>query len=209
LTTEVAIDSLKIKRLFYLVKGEMDHMSRSSKKDTLLKVAERLFYEHGFRGVGLKQIISEANIATMTLYNHFSSKDNLVEEVLRQREARYWSYLDSHVEKDSDSPFILAVEAHGRWLKEQSYKGDMFLRAIEDYAGTDNEIENIARGHKSKLLKYFQELAQRKGKDNERDLANQLTLLLEGTTSMTTLIGAEKATEYSIAMARTIVQHTS
>ncbi|MGP4107739.1 TetR/AcrR family transcriptional regulator [Virgibacillus sp. L01] len=184
-------------------------MSRSIKKETLLKVAERLFYEHGFRGVGLKQIISEANVATMTLYNHFPSKDNLVEEVLKQREERYWSYLDSHVEMDSDSPFILAVQAHGRWLKEQSYKGDMFLRAIENYSGTDNEIENIARGHKAKLLKYFQLLAQRKGKENKRDLANQFTLLLEGTTSMTTLIGVEKATEHSIAMARTLVQHSS
>ncbi|ETB72871.1 transcriptional regulator [Bacillus sp. CPSM8] len=184
-------------------------MSRSAKKDKLLQVAERLFYEHGFRGVGLKQIISEANVATMTLYNHFPSKDNLVEEVLRQREERYWSYLDSHVELDSDSPFILAVEAHCRWLKEHSYKGDMFLRAIEDYAGTDNDIEKIARGHKHKLLQYFQKLAQRKGKTNEQDLAYQFTLLLEGTTSMTTLIGAEKATEYSIAMARTLVQHTS
>ncbi|SFO96708.1 TetR/AcrR family transcriptional regulator [Salibacterium halotolerans] len=185
-------------------------MSRSAKKDKLLLTAERLFYEHGFRGVGLKQIISEADIATMTLYNHFSSKDNLVEEVLRQREERYWSYLDSYVEVNSESPFISAVEAHGRWLKEQSYKGDMFLRAIEDYAGMDNEIENIARGHKFKLLRYFQQLAEEKGKNNERDLANQLTLLLEGTTSMTTLIGAEKATEYSISMAETLlVQHTS
>ncbi|MGP4039636.1 TetR/AcrR family transcriptional regulator [Gracilibacillus sp. D59] len=184
-------------------------MRRSAKKDTLLKVAERLFYEYGFRGVGLKQIINEANVASMTLYNHFGSKDNLVEEVLKQREERYWSYLDAHVEMDSDSPFILVVEAHGRWLKEQSYKGCMFLRAIEDYAGTDNEIESIARGHKSKLLKYFQQLAQKKGIENERNLANQFTLLLEGTTSMTTLIGAEQATEYSIAMARTLVQHTS
>ncbi|QHS24580.1 TetR/AcrR family transcriptional regulator [Virgibacillus sp. MSP4-1] len=184
-------------------------MSRSVKKEALLEVAERLFYEHGFRGVGLKQIINEANVATMTLYNHFGSKDNLVEEVLKQREARYWSYLDSYVEMDSDSPFILAVEAHCRWLKEQSYQGDMFLRAIEDYAGTDNEIESIARGHKARLLQYFQRLAKKKGKDNKREIAYQLTLLLEGTTSMTTLIGAEKATEHSIAMARTIVRHTS
>ncbi|GAA0613542.1 hypothetical protein GCM10009001_33480 [Virgibacillus siamensis] len=184
-------------------------MSQSVKKDALLKVAERLFYEHGFRGVGLKQIINEANVATMTLYNHFSSKDNLVEEVLRQREERYWSYLDSHVEMDSDYPFILAVEAHGRWLKEQSYQGDMFLRAIADYSETDNEIESIARGHKSNLLNYFQQLAQKKGIDNERNLAVQFTLLLEGTTSMTTLMGAQKATEHSIAMARTLVQRTS
>ncbi|MFD1416186.1 TetR/AcrR family transcriptional regulator [Oceanobacillus jeddahense] len=184
-------------------------MSRSTKKEALLRVAETLFYEYGFRGVGLKQIIKEANVATMTLYNHFPSKDNLVEEVLKQREARYWSYLDSYVEKDSESPFILAVEAHGLWLKEQSYQGDLFLRAIEDYAGTDNEIENIARSHKAKLLKYFQDLAKRKGKENKQDLANQFTLLLEGATSMTTLIGAEKATEYSIAMARTLVQYSS
>ncbi|WP_027953728.1 TetR/AcrR family transcriptional regulator [Halobacillus kuroshimensis] len=183
-------------------------MGRSVKKEAILQTAERLFYEHGFRGVGLKQITNEASVATMTIYNHFSSKENLVEEVLKQREERYWTYLDSHVEMNSDSPFILAVEAHGRWLKEQSYKGDMFLRAIEDYAGANNEIENIARGHKSRLLEYFQRLAQKKGKENETDLANQFTLLLEGTTSMTTLIGAEKATEHSIKMARTIVRHT-
>jgi len=209
LTIKTKIDILVIERSFYLIEREMNNMSRSTKKETLLKVAEQLFYEHGFRGVGLKQIINEANVATMTLYNHFSSKDNLVEEVLKRREERYWDYLDSHVEMDSDSPFILAVEAHGHWLKEQSYKGDMFLRAIEDYAGMDNEIENIARNHKNNLLQYFQRLAQRKGIDNERDFANQITLLLEGTTSMTKLIGAERATEYSIAMARALVQRTS
>lgn len=145
----------------------------------------------------------------MTLYNHFPSKDNLVEEVLKQREARYWSYLDASVETGADSPFILAVEGHGRWLKEQSYQGDMFLRAIEDFAGTDNEIENIARRHKSNLHNYFLHLAEKNGKNHAQDLASQFTLLLEGTTSMTTLVGADEATKHSIAMARILIQHTS
>lgn len=57
----------------------------SQKKEDILNAAERLFYEHGFRGVGVKQIISEANVANMTLYNHFSSKEHLVEEVLKRR----------------------------------------------------------------------------------------------------------------------------
>lgn len=57
----------------------------SQKKQDILSVAERLFYEYGFKGVGLKQIIQEANVATMTLYNHFESKDNLVAQVLKQR----------------------------------------------------------------------------------------------------------------------------
>lgn len=83
------------------------------------------------------------------------------------------------------------------------------MRAIEDYAGTDNNIENIARGHKEKLLRYFENLAKEQNIDNWKDMAIQFTLLLEGTTSMTTLIGSEEATEYSIAMARMLVSGTS
>lgn len=180
-------------------------MSLSVKREALLTVAERLFYEHGFRGVGLKQIIQEADVATMTLYNHFSSKERLVEEVLKQREERYWSYLDTSIQQEKEPPFLTVVKAHGNWLKEESPQGDMFLRAIEDYGGTDNNIEHIARSHKEKLFRYLQQLAIRNGETNHYDVAHYLTLLLEGTTSMTTLIGAEQATVYSLAIAKKII----
>ena len=49
----------------------------SSKKEMLLNVAENLFYQHGFHSIGLKRIITDADIAIMTLYNHFDSKDDL------------------------------------------------------------------------------------------------------------------------------------
>ncbi|CAM3815082.1 TetR/AcrR family transcriptional regulator [Alkalicoccus chagannorensis] len=175
-------------------------MAKSKKKEALLHASERLFYEHGFHGVGLKQIIHEADTALMTLYNHFSSKEALVEEVLRRREERYWSYLDSHVEQEGEHPFVTVVKAHGDWLATESYKGDMFLRAIEDYAGTDNDIEHIARSHKEKLLSYLRQLAKKVDEENHEDAAHYLTLLLEGTTSMATLIGAEQATAYARAI---------
>ncbi|GEL07780.1 TetR/AcrR family transcriptional regulator [Salisediminibacterium halotolerans] len=181
----------------------------SIKREKILRTADRLFYEHGFRGVGLKQIIKEADVATMTLYNHFDSKDKLVEEVLLTREERYWSYLDHDVEEGGESPFIAAVAAHGRFLKQESYKGCMFLRAIQDYANTDNQIEQIARQHKTKLLTYFQQLAERKGKTQQKEIAYQMTLLLEGATSMTELIGAEAATAHSITMARMMIRESS
>lgn len=183
-------------------------MSISQKKEDILNAAERLFYEYGFRGVGLKQIINEADVANMTLYNHFSSKEQLVEEVLKQRETRYWSYLDHFVQGENETPFLMAVEAHGKWLDEESYKGDMFLRAIEDYAGTDNDIEEIARSHKSRLLRYFQALAKRIDEENYHDLAYYFTLLLEGATSMTTLIGPKEATVFAKEMAKKIVYST-
>ncbi len=79
------------------------------------------------------------------------------------------------------------------------------MRAIEDYGGTDNDIEDIARSHKSRLLQYFQVLAKRIDEENHHDLAYYFTLLLEGATSMTTLIGPNKATKYAKDMAEKIV----
>ncbi|MFQ3802020.1 TetR/AcrR family transcriptional regulator [Staphylococcus equorum] len=177
----------------------------SKKKDDLLEVAERLFYEHGFNGVGLKQIIQEANVATMTLYNHFDSKEQLVEEVLKQRERRYWQYLDAYVQRHPEQPFITAVKGHCEWLKDYSFMGDMFIRAIEDYTNTGNKIEEIARGHKQRLLSYLEKLAQNGGFKNGSDLAIRYTLLMEGTTSLTTLIGVEKASNHAVYIAQLFI----
>lgn len=56
----------------------------SSKKEDLLNKAEILFYEHSFHSIGLKRVINEANVAVMTLYNHFASKEDLIMEVLKE-----------------------------------------------------------------------------------------------------------------------------
>src|SRR5699024_11808833 len=106
---------------------------------------KRILYEYRIRDVILNKIINEEDIANITLYNHISSKEQFVEEVLKQRETRYWSYLDHFVQGENETPFLMAVEAHGKWLDEESYKGYMFLRAIDDYECKENYIEVIAR----------------------------------------------------------------
>lgn len=65
----------------------------SEKKKAILKTAERLFDKHGFHAVGMKQIIEEADVALMTVYNHFQSKEHLIVEVLKRREERYMASL--------------------------------------------------------------------------------------------------------------------
>lgn len=79
------------------------------------------------------------------------------------------------------------------------------MRAIEDYADTDNEIESTARGHKERLLHYLEKLADDAGIENGYDLAVQYTLLLEGTTSMTALLGSKDATSHAITMAKLLL----
>ncbi|RIN75175.1 TetR/AcrR family transcriptional regulator [Staphylococcus simulans] len=181
----------------------------SQKRNDLLEVAEQLFYEYGFNGVGLKQIIQEANVATMTLYNHFDSKEKLVEAVLKQREARYWKYLDEYTKTKQAQPLTCIVKAHCKWLKDNSYKGDMFLRAIEDYAESNQDIVAIARGHKQRLLDYLEHLTEKQGLEDQEALAIQYALLLEGTTSMTALVGVDKATEHALRIAKMYIREAA
>ena len=49
-----------------------------SAKKQLLEIAARLFYEQGYRAVGVDTIAAESGVGKMTLYRHFPSKDDLI-----------------------------------------------------------------------------------------------------------------------------------
>lgn len=181
-------------------------MSHSLKKEAILDTAESLFYNHGFHAIGLKKILDEANVATMTLYNHFSSKEQLIEEVLKKRESKYWSYLNSSIEEESDAPILEVVKAHGKWLNDNGKNGCMFLRAMEEFAGKNNQIEFIARNHKNKLLGYLRDLGQKNGYSNDEEIALQIAVLLEGATSMTEIVGPQQAGNQALCMAKSLLK---
>ena len=58
---------------------------KTEARQRIVETAERLFYAEGIRAVGIDRIIAEAEVAKMTLYNHFSSKDDLILAVLKYR----------------------------------------------------------------------------------------------------------------------------
>src|ERR1700747_2609249 len=57
---------------------------RRAPRERIVQVASDLFYRHGIRAVGVEAIADSAGTNKMTLYRHFSSKDELVAEYLRQ-----------------------------------------------------------------------------------------------------------------------------
>ena len=57
---------------------------RISPRERILSVASDLFYRHGIRAIGVDTIAEAAETNKMTLYRHFSSKDDLVAGYLRR-----------------------------------------------------------------------------------------------------------------------------
>ncbi|GER23819.1 TetR family transcriptional regulator [Zafaria cholistanensis] len=62
-----------------------------SARERLLDAAARLFYAHGMVGTGIDSITAEAGVAKKSLYNNFSSKEELM---LAYLEARHAEWLD-------------------------------------------------------------------------------------------------------------------
>lgn len=96
----------------------------------LLDAAERLFYRDGVRSVGVDAVVTEAGVATTTLYAHFGSKDGLVEAYLRRRDERWLTWLRGVVEAaDPGTARVRAVfDALGRWFAQPDFNGCAFIQ---------------------------------------------------------------------------------
>src|SRR5688500_6664518 len=83
----------------------------STKRDHLVETAWRLFYRDGYRAVGIDTILAEAGVAKMTLYNHFTSKEELIVAVLERQHQAFMESLRTAVERvpEGKSDRLLAV----------------------------------------------------------------------------------------------------
>ena len=70
----------------------MPKAGRGGSRDAIVEAADRLFLERGFGAVSMDELAEAAGVARRTLYNQFSSKEEIFREMLlrvsRQLERR-------------------------------------------------------------------------------------------------------------------------
>src|ERR1700744_581879 len=63
-------------------------MTTVTPRERIERAATRLFYRNGIHATGVELIAHEANVSKRTLYQHFASKNDLVDNYLRGIDAR-------------------------------------------------------------------------------------------------------------------------
>ena len=58
-------------------------------KDLIFYTALRLFSEHGYDGVSMRDIAAEVGIKAASIYNHFASKEDIFNSLLLEMKNRY------------------------------------------------------------------------------------------------------------------------
>ena len=67
------------------------------RRDTLLKIGERLFSEHGYRDVSIKDITAAAGLGMGSFYTYFTTKEAFYSDILDGIEKRGVREVEKHV----------------------------------------------------------------------------------------------------------------
>lgn len=158
----------------------MNGRPRTPARERIIDAATTLFYTRGINNVGVEDIIAEAGVARMSLYNHFGSKDQLVVEYLRREEERWWRSL-GQVRAVTPAEKLLAVfDLLESQASEAGYRGSPFVNAAVEIADARHPVHRICRQHWLDVREYLRNIAQEAGVPEPQALSHQLSLLLEG-----------------------------
>lgn len=152
-------------------------------RERLLAVAGDLFYRQGIRSVGVDEIVAAANVAKMSLYRSFASKDELAAAYLEERDQRYWRWWDDTVARHPGAP-RRQIKALFQSLAERTtrpkWRGCPFTNAATEFPEADHPARKIAEANKRELHRRLHVLAEAAGARRPAALADQLVLLFEG-----------------------------
>jgi AcrR family transcriptional regulator len=152
-------------------------------REKLLDVASELFYQHGIRAVGIDTIIAQAGVAKASLYNHFSSKDELVVAWLQRMDAFRSAALVGAMTRKSTKPLdqlYAFFDGLLEWFSSEGFRGCAFLNTLAEISDVNHPARAQVLGNRTRLREMLEKLAREAGLHNPGELASQLVLITDG-----------------------------
>jgi AcrR family transcriptional regulator len=155
-----------------------------STRERILDTAYDLFSRHGIRAVGVDRIIDTSNVAKMSLYRHFRSKDELVLAFLQERERRWtmdWLHAEVCARADDGAGRMLAIfDVFDEWFRKSDYEGCSFINVLLEFGDLDHPLRLASGEHLANIRGLVQEFAEDAGVDDPDDVARQWHILMKG-----------------------------
>jgi AcrR family transcriptional regulator len=178
-----SVTGLTRDRQVCIVLGMRRKKETSEARQRILETADRLFYQEGVRAVGIDRIIAEADVAKMSLYNHFPSKDDLILAVLKYREESVLGFFRSAMErhgKKAKSPLRVFFSALKDFLESPGFRGCPFQNAVVELADPAHPGTEFVRGHKQRFSEFLRGLVDETVGKAGTKVAAAVTILVEG-----------------------------
>jgi AcrR family transcriptional regulator len=173
-------------------------------RERIERAAAQLFYRNGIHATGVELIAQESNVSKRTLYQHFPSKNDLVDSYLRGMDARGGPRSERRLDDTTLSARdrLLAIFEMSR---REVLRGCPFHNAAVESAGSLPSTDEIVRAHKQHFTGRLIAVAQEAGAADPHLLGQQLAVLFEGSTAMATSLNDTAPVVHARAAAATLI----
>jgi AcrR family transcriptional regulator len=161
--------------------------ARSDKRRHIVETAYGLFKRGGFHATGIDRIIAEADVAKMTMYRNFPSKDGLIVEVLNHRAARFERQLDQLAAEAGTAERKIGTifDWYGRWFGSPDFHGCLFAHALAEFGDPTHPVFLAVVAQKDGLRRRMRQILKDiMPTDRAERTAATLLMLVEGATLM-------------------------
>ena len=174
---------------------------RSESKDLrkkILDVASELFYQEGLRAVGVDTIVEKADVAKMTLYKYFKSKDELIEAYLRRSDEDwrhwFWSTVEARASKPKERLLAIFDVMQG-WFEASDFRGCPFINASMEIADCQHLGRKVSLEHSQHMLSDVLKITRGAKVSDPETLAQQILLLMNGAIVSAVMTGNANAAQ--------------
>lgn len=192
----------------YRVKRKMRIMKKEiAPKERVFQTASRLFYQNGYRAIGVDTLAAESGIGKMTLYRHYPSKDDLIVAYLTDSNELFWRNFEE-ITKTAAAPrekLVTFFEALQDYVTTPACHGCPFLNVATEYPDPDYPGHRIAIEHKQSVRARFRALAEEAGALQPESLADQLFLLMDGAYMASRMFGEQNPAAHLATAARVLI----
>ncbi|MGI9581092.1 TetR/AcrR family transcriptional regulator [Chryseobacterium sp. RRHN12] len=168
-------------------------MKKEKVRDRIIRVASDLFYKQGFNSTGINQIIAEADIAIGSLYNHFSSKNDLLQAYLIKQESDWFEGFENSTSNISDpkEKLLNLIDYRKKLQQTSKFAGCHFIKIVSEIGEGNPSVSGFAQRHKEKQKDLITALVKEYGMQRQVSdpdlLAENIFLLIEGAVVASTI----------------------
>ncbi len=181
----------------------------SKVREKIVETALHLFNVNGVQATGIDLIIAESGVAKRSFYNHFPSKNKLIEEYFSRKDDVWFARL-THYSSRSNVPrerVLGLFDALYDWFSEDGFNGCPFIRGLYDLEATasDPDLVDCIQRHFAKTTEIVETLLKAAYPKNYRTFVPQILSLLTGATVLAQAMGSPEAARINKKMANVLL----
>jgi len=163
-------------------------------RERILQAARALFYRDGISAVSIDAIAAAAGTNKMTLYRHFSSRDELIAAYLEQLAAEgegVWDEARAAHPGDPQAQLRYLMRRVSQFAAESTGRGCALANAAVELAERKHPARKLVEAHKRRQCERLIALCREAGYASPERVADELFLLVEGARSSLQSVGPE------------------